>query len=355
MIGKRIRLSDIADRLKITKVTVSKALRDHPDISKATRALVKKTAEEMGYSPNFLARSLSSRKTRTIGVVVPKIAHSFFSSIIDAIQSHATEQDYGVILAVSNESSDLERQHIERLLAMRVGGLLISVSQQPADREIYRMVRTMGVPLVFFDRRLDGEAFSSVTVDDFDGARRAVDRLIKSGYRKIAHIAGSDDTAIGRDRRSGYEEALRENGIAVYESWIAKGGFDEQHGYDACREFLAHPELPEVIFAVSFPAGLGARAALREAALNDRIELISFGAGGFDEFYMYPHYCIQQPTFEIGRRAVGLLLEEIRAQEEGDEISPRHLTLETRLMVPGDRAEALRTRLALRADGSTQN
>ena len=355
MMGQRIRLSDIADRLKITKVTVSKALRDHPDISRATRALVKKTAEEMGYSPNYLARSLSSRKTRTIGVVVPKIAHSFFSSIIDAIQSHATDEDYGVILAVSNENSDLERQHIERLLAMRVDGLLVSVSQQAADPEIYRMVRTMGVPLVFFDRRLDGESFSSVTVDDFEGARRAVDRLIRSGYRKIAHIAGSDDTAIGRHRRAGYEAALRENGITVYEPWIATGGFDEQHGYDACRQFLALPELPEVIFAVSFPAGLGARAALRESGLTDRIELISFGAGGFDEFYMYPHYCIQQPTREMGRKAVELLLQEIRAQEEGEEASPQHLMLETRLMVPGDRAEAMRTRLALRSDGSNEN
>lgn len=342
--AKRVRLSDIADRLKITKVTVSKALRDHPDISRDTRALVKKTAEEMGYSPNLLARSLSSRKTRTIGVVVPKIAHSFFSSIIDAIQSHATEEGYGVILAVSNERADLERQHIERLLAMRVDGLLVSVSQQPAEREIYRMVRTMDVPLVFFDRRLEGEPFSSVTVDDFEGARKAVAQLLQMGYRNIAHIAGSADTAIGSARRSGYVEALRESGVAVEEDWIVEGGFDEQHGYAACKRFLALGKLPEVIFAVSFPAALGARAALREAGaeVSGRIELISFGAGGFDEFYMYPHYCIQQPTRDMGREAVRLLLDEISAQEEGVELEPRHLTLETRLMMPGDRIGATR-------------
>ena len=341
--AKRIRLSDIADRLNITKVTVSKALRDHPDISRATRELVKKTAEEMGYSPNFLARSLSSRKTSTIGVVVPKIAHSFFASIIDAIQRYATEEDYGVILAVSNERSDLERQHIERLLAMRVDGLLVSVSKQPADREVYRMVRTMGIPLVFFDRRLEDEPFSSVTVDDFGGARDAVDYLIRQGHRKIAHIGGSGDTAIGRARREGYIEALRQNGLEINESWIIEGGFDEQHGYEACRQILMLSEVPQVIFAVSFPAGLGARAALREASDGADMELISFGAGGFDEFSTHPHYCIQQPTAEIGRQAVRLLLDEI--ESEDDHVPPRHISLQTRLMVPGDRMEAIRIML----------
>ncbi|MEX0748082.1 MAG: LacI family DNA-binding transcriptional regulator, partial [Rhodothermales bacterium] len=115
--AKRVRLVDIAERLNITKVSVSKALRDHPDISKETRALVKKMAAEMGYSPNLLARSLSSRRTHTLGVVVPKIAHTFFASVIDAIQDEATQLGYGIVLAVSNERADLERQHIERLLA----------------------------------------------------------------------------------------------------------------------------------------------------------------------------------------------------------------------------------------------
>lgn len=352
--AKRVRLSDIAERLNITKVTVSKALRDHPDISRDTRALVKKTAEEMGYSPNLLARSLSSSKTRTIGVVVPKIAHSFFSSVIDAIQRQATEEDYGVILAVSNERADLERQHIERLLAMRVGGLLVSVSQQPADREIYRMVRSMGVPLVFFDRRLEDEPFSSVTVDDFEGARRAVEWSIQRGHDKIAHIAGSSDTAIGRARRAGYVEALQAHDIPIFEPWIAEGGFDEQHGYEAAQKFLASGKMPEIIFAVSTPAGLGARAALREEGGDwyERIEMISFGTGGFDEFHLYPHYCVQQPTRDIGREAVRLLLDEIQAEEDGDELAPRHLTLETRLVMPDDRMEAVRNRLTTQSGSS---
>src|SRR5690625_1854009 len=133
--SKRVRLIDIAERLNITKVSVSKALRDHPDISRETRELVNKTADEMGYSPNLLARSLSSRKSLTLGVVVPKIAHTFFASVIDAIQSEATDAGYGIVLAVSNETAELEGRHIERLLSMRVDGLLVSEIGRASCRE----------------------------------------------------------------------------------------------------------------------------------------------------------------------------------------------------------------------------
>lgn len=334
---KRVRLIDIAERLNITKVSVSKALRDHPDISRETRALVKKTAAEMGYSPNLLARSLSSQKTNTLGVVVPKIAHTFFATAINAIQAEATRQGYGIVLAVSNERADLERQHIERLLAMRVDGLLISVSQQSPDLDIYEQIRSMRIPLVFFDRRIADMPFSSVVVDDFGGARRAVQSMIERGYRRVAHIAGSLSTEIGRTRCDGYKRALEDNDIAVNEDWIIDGGFDERHGYRATKELLAADEPPEVIFAVTFPVGLGVRAAVRESdrVTLDDLQIISFGVGGFDEFFLYPHFCVRQPTDEMGRQAVRLLLEEVDAIDEGHEPPrPRKIVLQTSLMEP---------------------
>lgn len=338
--AKRIRLVDIADRLNITKVSVSKALRDHPDISRDTREMVKKTAAEMGYSPNLLARSLSSQKTNTLGAVVPKIAHSFFASIIDAIQEEATEKGYGIVLAVSNERADLERQHIERLLAMRVDGLLVSVSQQAPDLEVYEKVRTMRVPLVFFDRRIDSLPFTSVTVDDRGGAQRAVEYMIEAGNTRIAHIAGSLDTEIGRARLDGYEDALRAHDIPIREEWVIGGGFDEHHGYRACKRlFAAGGDIPEVIFAATFPVGLGVRAAVKEVdpLLLDHIEILSFGVGSFEESFLYPQYCVRQPTRLMGQEAVRLLLDQINALDDGeDEPGEEHLVLETKLMVPTD-------------------
>lgn len=330
---KRVRLVDIAERLNITKVSVSKALRDHPDISKETRALVKKTAAEMGYTPNLLARSLSSQRSNTLGVVVPKIAHTFFASVIDAVQEAATKEGYGIVLAVSAETAALESQHIERLLAMRVDGLLVSVSKQKPDLGVYQRVRDMHMPLVFFDRPIEGSGFSSVTVDDEGGAFHAVEYLVEQGYRNIAHIAGTSDVTIGRARRNGYEAALRKHGIPVRADWIIEGGFDEWHGYEAFMQILQRGDLPEAVFAVTFPVGLGVRGALSVHVPDrlDDIQIVSFGQGGLNEFYTYPHICVRQPTQEMGHQAIRLLLEEIERTEPA---LPQHIVLKTNLVLP---------------------
>jgi LacI family transcriptional regulator len=157
MAGKsRVRLIDIAERLNLSKVSVSKALRDHPDISRETRDLIKRTAREMGYMPNLLARSLSSQRTSMIGVVVPKVAHVFFSSVLDGMIERATAHGFEVVVTISQEQSELENKHIETLLSMHVDGLLVSVSEDAARPAIYERVRDLGVPLVFFDRTIDG-------------------------------------------------------------------------------------------------------------------------------------------------------------------------------------------------------
>ncbi|MDQ7041394.1 MAG: LacI family DNA-binding transcriptional regulator [Rhodothermus sp.] len=345
MSTKRVRLADIAERLNLSKVSVSKALRDHPDISRETRELVKKTAAEMGYLPDLLARSLSSRRSYLLGVVVPKITYAFMATVVEAIQETAMHRGYGIVLAVSQERADWERQHIERLLAMRVDGLLVSVSQQAFQGEVYERVQQMGVPLVFFDRAIEGRGFSRVVVDDREGAYQAIAYMIRKGYRKIAHVAGPSTVLIGRERRAGYEAALREAGIPVRPEWIVEGGFDEWHGYYAFKRLLQRKELPEVIFAVTFPVALGIRAAMweRDPALLDRIQLISFSEGGLNEFYVYPHICIRQPAREIGRRAVELLIEAIESE---DKLEPRQVVLKTELITPEDYLRRFAVRMA---------
>lgn len=338
--SSRVRQIDIARKLNLSKVSVSKALRDHPDISEETRRLVKKTAAEMGYMPNLLARSLTARRSSTLGVVVPKIAHTFFSSVIDAIQARATGEGYGIILAVSNENAALERQHIERLMAMRVDGLLISVSQETRDTAIFERVQQMRIPLVFFDRKMEGLGFGSVTVDDWKGAYDAVEYAINKGYRRIAHIGGTRDALIGRRRLEGFEAAMADHDISVDSSLVVTGGFDERHGYNAFRRILELDTLPEVIFTVTFPVGIGVRGAMREHApeLMDTIEIIAFGDGGLDEFYTYPHVCVRQPTDEMGALAVDILLEQIDSEGAAE---PREEILRTMIVTPDTHHPAL--------------
>jgi len=346
--SKRVRLVDIAERLNITKVSVSKALRNHPDISKETRAEVVRIAQEMGYTPNLVARSLSSRRSYTVGVIVPKIAHTFFASVIDSVQRAATDAGYGVILAVSNENADLERAHLERLLAMRVDGLLVSVSQQAPHLDMYERVREMGTPLVFFDRKIEHDGFSSVTVDDLGGARNAVGELVRMGCRKIAHVAGAEGVSITDLRRRGYEEALHAAGLPLRADWVVPGGFDERHGYRAFQEIAATGDLPDALFAVTYPTALGAQRAMweRDPDLLAQIKVATFGDSGFDLWSTSPHFTVRQPTDEMGRRAMALLLEEIEAEGEAP---PQAVVLETEFCVPDMEAMAWQSEEALAA------
>src|SRR5690554_6344832 len=149
---RAVTLSDIARRVNVSTVTVSKALRDHSDISDKTKELIRNVAEEMGYMPNIFARSLSSRKSNTIGLVVPKIAHDFFGSIIEHIYKIASANNYEIILTVSRENAEREKKQIQTLLAMKIDGIIISITKETKDYEIFDLVKSRGVPLVFIDR-----------------------------------------------------------------------------------------------------------------------------------------------------------------------------------------------------------
>lgn len=331
--NKKVRLSDIAARLDLSTVTISKALREHPDIAEETKKLIKETAKEMGYMPNRLARSLSSQKSKTLGVVVPKINHSFFSAALGGIYEFASEQDYEILLTVSQENDQLERQQLETLLSMQVDGILVSTSQEDSDRSVYERIREMEVPLVFFDRPVEGLGFSTVTVDDEGGARAAVEYVIKQGCRKIVHLAGYSHVSIGKERRAGYEQALETHGITSQSSWIVEGGFSEEYGYCGFKKVLEHGVMPDAVFAVTFPVGLGAVDAMREEdpSLPGEVPIIAFGNQNLNRHLEHPFINIYQPTHEMGRRAAALLLGEIDA---ADGREPQHIVLPTQLITP---------------------
>lgn len=332
---KKVRLSDIAARLDLSTVSISKALRDHPDMAEETKKLIKETAKEMGYMPNRLARSLSSQKSRTLGVVVPKIAHTFFSTALGGIYECASERGYEILLTVSQESAQLESQQLETLLSMQVDGILVSTSQEDPDRSVYERIWEMNVPLVFFDRPVEGLGFSTVTVDDEGGARAAIEYVIEQGHQRIAHLAGYSHVSIGQKRRAGYEQALEAHGITPQPSWVVEGGFSEEHGYFGCKKILEQGVMPDAVLAVSFPVGLGAIDAMREKApsLLGKVPIIAFGNQNLNRYLKHPFINVYQPTHELGRRATTLLLDEIDA---ADGREPQHIVLPTHLVTPED-------------------
>lgn len=332
--SSRVTLTDIAERLNLTKVSISKALRDHPDISSKTKDRVREIAQQMGYTPNRLARSLSTNRSGTLGVVIPKVTHNFFADALAGINEVATANDYEIILCVSEESKDREEQHLRTLLSMQVDGLLVSVSSETENFDIYDQISAENVPLVFFDRSVTTIPASSVVVDDEAGAYQAVEHAIHRGHQRIAHLAGHSHIAIGEKRRAGYEAALGDHNLPIDEELIVEGGFAEEHGYYGTRTLLERVDAPDALFAVTFPVALGAEDALREddSAQLDEVQIYSFGQHGLNRFFRHPHISVHQPAREMGKHALSLLLEEI-AHPGRD---PETVTLPTRVVEPDE-------------------
>ncbi|MFZ0455270.1 MAG: LacI family DNA-binding transcriptional regulator [Ignavibacteriaceae bacterium] len=328
----QITLDDIAKKLNVSKVTVSKALRGHPDISYETTQKVKTVAKELGYTPNFMARNLSSKSSHTIGLVVPKIAHYFFGSVIESIYEAALENNYEIILTVSQENAEREENHIRSLLSMRVDGLIISISQQTKKYEIFNTVKNYNMPLVFMDRVVELPGFSSVTVDDQGGSFNAIEYAIKTGYTKIAHFAGFQEINIGKRRYLGFKKAMKKYNIPINPDWVLYGGFGEEDGYKAFKKLYNSNNLPEFIFAVTFPVALGVYSAVYELGLKipDDIEIMCFGSSDINKFLSPSISCVNQPTEELGRKSVELILENIKNPVD---FVPKNIEIPTSLII----------------------
>jgi LacI family transcriptional regulator len=329
-----ITLKDIARRLKVSSVTVSKALRGHPDISEETASRVRLAAKKLGYSPNIIARSLSSHRSGMIGLVVPKIAHFFFGSVIEGVYNMAFQNSYETILTVSQENPERERKHLLTLVSMRVDGIIISISQATRDLEIVKKIHKMGIPVLFLDRRPEPPlpGFCSVTVDDRGGAFKAVEQAITVGYRQIACIGGNTHINIGRNRLLGFRTAMERYGVPVRKEWIINGGFDKSTGYDGFMQLYNSKRLPEFIFAMTYPIALGIYEAAKELGLRipRDIDLISFGDSDVGRVISPALSCVAQPSHESGEKAVELMLKMIAHPER---LQQQDLVLPTELIL----------------------
>lgn len=332
--NRPITLSDIAKKLNFSTVTISKALRDHPDISPQTTKLIKSVAEEMGYTPNLMARNLSARRSNTIGVVVPKIAHFFFGAIIESIYKVAFNHNYEIILMVSQENAEIERKHIHTLMAMKVDGIIISITQETKNYEIFDLVKRRGTPIVFMDRIPELEDINLVRVCDREGAFRAVEHAINLGYKNIAHFAGYQDINIGRQRMLGFREAMAKYNVPIREDWVLSGGFGDKHGYDSLMKLYRENNLPDLIFCVTYPVALGVYTATREVGLRipEDVDLICFGNAKVQNYLNPPLSCIDQPTDEIAEKSMDIMIDNINHPED---FVKRQEIIQTELILRG--------------------
>ncbi|HVO72814.1 MAG TPA: LacI family DNA-binding transcriptional regulator [Ignavibacteriaceae bacterium] len=327
----------IAKKLKISRATVSKALSNADDISEGTKKRVRDLAEKDNYIPHYHASNLQSKRTNTIGVVVPDISNSFFPFVIDGIMDVAQNSGYHIILTVSREKADLEKKNILNLLSMRVDGILLAVSKETRSTEVFEKVRRSEIPIVFYDRTMDNLGFSTVRIDDRAAARKLIDFVIQSGIKEIGHLAGSSIIGIGRDRCAGYIDALKNNKISIRDEWIIEGGFTRMDGYHGFKQLQGKGTLPKVIFAANDQIALGVYDAVREIGFKipDDISVVAFGHHDFANVLSPSLTIINVNPFNLGKKAMELMIQQINKQKSTQNLFiPAEIEIGASLCIP---------------------
>ncbi|MFH1195446.1 MAG: LacI family DNA-binding transcriptional regulator [bacterium] len=330
---KHSTITDIAKKLGVSPSTVSRALSDHPDISPETKRLVKDLANELNFRPNAIAQSLKNKRTTTIGVIVPEIKHDFFAYAISGIEEVAYNAGYTIIVCQSNESYEREVVNTNLLMHQRVAGIIVSISQNTKQGDHFRDWIERGIPLVFFDRVCNDVHANKVIIDDHQSAANAVHYLIEKGYRKIAHFAGPQTLEICQHRLEGYKDALKYSGIEINEDFIKYGGMHESDGYKSMDDLLGKNLIPDAIFAVTDPVAVGAFQRINEACLRipKDIALIGYSNNEITTLLNPPLTTINQPSFEMGKKATEILINMIERKNVSRE--PETVVLKSELII----------------------
>ena len=314
-----VTIKDIARALGISPSTVSRALKDHPDISRDTKIAVNELAKKLHYKPNAVALSLKNSKTNTIGVIIPQLIHYFFSSVISGIEDVAYDAGYNVMICQSNEKYEREIINTQALLSNRVEGALISISKETEDFSHLEMIEESGIPMVFFYRVPDGFDSDCVIIDDKKSAYNAVCHLIESGCKRIAHLAAPSSLGIGRCRLEGYKEALKDRGLPYTEEYVIVADSFELAAA-ATRKLVQLPVPPDGIFTVNDLTAVGAMKTLQKMgiAIPDKIAIMGFSAGSFSDITTPTLSSVDQHGYEMGKKAATVLLKRIESQRTGE-------------------------------------
>ena len=328
-----ITIKDIAKALGLSTSTVSRALRGSYEISAETRKLVLEYAEKLNYRPNPIAQSLKEKRSRSIGIVVCEIANNFFSQVINGIESVAYKKGYYVIISQSHESFEREVANTQYLASRSVDGLLISLSTETTDLSHLSKLHDKGLPIVFFDRITEEMPTHKVIANNFNGAYQATEHLIRSGFKRIAHLTISPHLSITKERLAGYKAALADNRIPFDESLIKYckyGGLHEEEMDQAVESLLTQSHKPDAIVAASDKLSTGCLAALakKKVRVPEDIGLVGFTNSLLTDIFHPALTSVRQPAFEMGQVAMEMLIQIIESKHPLTKFETRVLNTE---------------------------
>ncbi|MDF7815008.1 LacI family DNA-binding transcriptional regulator [Hymenobacter sp. YC55] len=340
MSKKRISITDIAEQLSLSISTVSRALSDHPGISDATKKRVIKLAKAQNYQPNYMAAALRKGRSNLLGIIVPHIDGHFFTMVVKGIEAVASKAGFNVLICQSNEDVAHESTNVDTLINAQVDGILVSLARTTRDSAHFDKVLKQGIPLVFFDRILEGKQVNAVVLDDREGGYLSTKHLLQQGYRRIAHFGGPQHLNIYKYRRLGYEDALREANLPIEPAYTVINDMTLDDGIEGMKQLLDLPVPPDAVFSASDFSAVGALQLLksRHIQVPQEIAISGFSNETFTALTEPMITSVDQRCEQMGQSAVELFLQILR--EKDDNFSPRRIVLQPDLVIRNSTARS---------------
>jgi LacI family transcriptional regulator len=328
-----VTLADIARELGVSKMTISRAINNHPAINAETRQRVLEVARRMKYQPNQYARALTTNRSYLIGMVVPDLMHSYYAEILRAVESVAHLAGFQILVCNTDEDTAKEIPEVEALVH-RTDGLIIASALPPSQSQAYRSLLRDGAKIVLIDRLLENLNCPAVTTDNVQVGSLATEHLISLGHRRIGHLRGPA-VMVANDRFEGYKQALSKHRVKYDKALVRECGFFEAQGYETMRAWIAEGSVPEAIFAANDPAAIGAMSAFREAEWRVGKDIAIVGAGSvhYGEMLSVPLTTVAWSTAEMGRQAARLLIELVEERASAHKV--QRLIISPELIVRG--------------------
>jgi len=329
--GHQVTMKEIAKKLGFSVSTISRALKDSPELHVETKRKIVEMAKEMNYQPNLLAQSLRISRTNTLGVIVPEITSHFFASCISGIQDHAIKRGYNVMICQSNESIEQEKANIKTLVSSQVDALLISLSRETNHYEHLDDLYNREIPFVLFDRVHEEMPVSKITFNDVGGAYQVTKHLIETGCKNIMYVSGPGDLYISKKRKEGYLKALKEFGLEEKSELIKVTDLTTEGNLKVAQEIIDMNPRPDGVFCMIDPLAVDVLTHWKSQGIHipEDIALAGFTNNPTSAVVEPPLTTVSQPGYEMGKLAVSHLLDQLDGLASDDPIS---IVLETTLV-----------------------
>ncbi|WP_343330807.1 LacI family DNA-binding transcriptional regulator [Polaribacter staleyi] len=308
-----VTIKDVAKRLNLSISTISRAFNDKYDIRSETKELVLRTANEMGYHPNPMAKKLTQKRSFNIGIVVPEFINSFFTEVIMGAQEVLFAKGYQVLITQSNESFETELKNVKSLEDSMVDGLIISLSCETKNTDYYQKLLGKGLPIVFFNRVSSKLNASKILFNDYKWAFFATEHLILQGYKNIVHLEGINTLTLSLERSRGFKDAHKKYKIELKKEQFVKTGFNIVDGEKVAKSMIETNKIPDAIFASCDPPAIGAMKVFKKHGFKipEDIAFVGFTESKMASHIDPPLTSVKQPAHDIGTEAAKMLLAQI--------------------------------------------